>query len=133
LPLWQLPLDEPQVLPSAQRRVGAQEPPQSTSVSLPFFTPSVHAAAAQTPPEQLPLVQSLLPLQAWPVPHLEQLPPQSTSLSFWFITLSLQLAAWHVTLQTPLVQSLPASQSSPLSHLAHDPPPQSMSVSCPFR
>jgi hypothetical protein len=79
--LWQLPSDDPQALPSAQRRVGAHEPPQSTSVSLPFRTPSVQLAPAHEPPEQLPLTQSLLPLQVSPVPQSLQLPPQSMSLS----------------------------------------------------
>jgi hypothetical protein len=38
-----------------------------------------------------------------PVPHLGQpVPPQSTSVSAPFFTTSVQLAGWHVTLQTLL-------------------------------
>jgi hypothetical protein len=37
-----------------------QVPPQSTSVSLPSFTPSVQFAVAQRPPMQAPPVQSEL-------------------------------------------------------------------------
>jgi hypothetical protein len=40
-----------------------QLPPQSTSVSFPFFAPSPHDAAWQTPPEHTPVPQSPLPLQ----------------------------------------------------------------------
>ena len=57
--------------------------PQSTSVSLPFFTPSLQLPAWQVPLEQLALLQSPLLRQCCPVMQRAQpmLPPQSTSLS----------------------------------------------------
>jgi hypothetical protein len=56
-------------------------PPQSWSVSVPFWTPSVQVGAEQvtlqTPPKQSVGAPHFLP-----VPHLPQLgPPQSMSLS----------------------------------------------------
>src|SRR3989338_1088789 len=59
-------------------------PPQSVSVSVPFFTLSVQVGAAAHFPfgAHMSLKQSMLFVQAWPVPHLGQsAPPQSTSLS----------------------------------------------------
>ena len=41
-------------------------PPQSTSVSVPFLTASVHVGAWHTPPVQRPLTQSLFPAQFLP-------------------------------------------------------------------
>jgi hypothetical protein len=38
---------------------GAQPPPQSASVSVPFFTPSLHDAAEQLPAVQTRLTQSV--------------------------------------------------------------------------
>jgi hypothetical protein len=104
-PLWQSEL-VPQLIPDAQ---GVQEPPQSTSLSLPFFAPSSHAAAVHTLLTHSVLWQSAFSTQARPAAHGEQLPPQSTSVSFWFITPSLQRAGW----QKPLEQT-PVKQSSPL-------------------
>jgi hypothetical protein len=57
-----------------------QVPPQSTSVSAPFRTPS--AQEMQTPPLQSALAQSALVAQAFPSAHLVvHDPPQSTSVS----------------------------------------------------
>ena len=79
------------------------EPPQSVSVSVPFFTESVQLALWQNPPEQTPPTQSPLAAQRLPAPHFGHVaPPQSTSVSAPFFTTSVQLAAWHVVLQTPL-------------------------------
>src|SRR5439155_16462437 len=57
-------------------------PPQSTSVSPPFFTASAHEGAAQVAFTHTPLRQSPPPMHACPVWHLGQvLPPQSMSVS----------------------------------------------------
>ena len=66
----------------------AQLPPQSTSVSLPFFTPSVQLAvtgARHVPLVQMPLAQSAAAEHVPPLAHfVAQLPPQSTSVSLPF-------------------------------------------------
>jgi hypothetical protein len=85
----------PHTLPSAHLFAGAQEPPQSTSVSVPFFTVSLQAGTWQMPPVQTPLAQSPAPPQTLPSAHLfagAQEPPQSTSVSVPFFTVSLQPA-----------------------------------------
>ena len=77
-----------------------QEPLQSTSVSVPFFTRSMHDAAAHTWLLQTPLTQ-LAPLEphCLPVAHFDgQEPPQSTSVSVPFFTRSAHDAAWHLPL-----------------------------------
>src|SRR5436305_679580 len=48
---------------------GGQVPPQSMSVSVPFFTPSMQTGAAQKPPAQTWLAQSPLPPQCEPSTH----------------------------------------------------------------
>src|SRR5690606_31223084 len=136
LPLSQLASDEPHVAPAPQSFAGAHEPPQSTSVSSPFFTPSEHEASAQAPPEQLPLAQSASPRQSAPVSQPSQAPPQSTSLSFWFNVPSLQLGGWQragVPEHTRLLQSVSLEQSSPSAQATQSGPPQSASVSSPLR
>jgi hypothetical protein len=71
-----------------------QVPPQSVSVSVPFFTLSEHDDWMQTFPVHTPLVQSAGTTQDFPFAHLaEQVPPQSTSPSVPFFTLSVQVAA----------------------------------------
>ncbi len=87
-PLWQ---SAPvlQSLPVAHP-VG-QEPPQSVSVSLPFFTPSLQVGSWQVLPEHTALLQSLPSLQLRPGVQSVQEPPQSVSLSSPFSTLSVQL------------------------------------------
>jgi hypothetical protein len=119
-----LPLQEPleqspptlQVLPAAQ---GEQNPPQSTSVSTPFFTPSKQLGTWQVPAEQTPLWQSLPAPQVFPLAQERQTPPpQSTAVSLPFFTPSMQVATWQVPAeQTPLVQSPPPT------HCTHAPAP----------
>ncbi len=65
--------------PSGQ---SGHEPPQSTPVSLPLATLSLHCAAWHTPAAQLPLAQSEAKAQLFPSAQGEQVPPQSTSVSF---------------------------------------------------
>jgi hypothetical protein len=94
-------------LPSAHFFAGAQEPPQSMSVSLPFFCESLHVGAwhwfvVQTLLEQSPPFPHALPVAQLP----PQTAPQSVSDSFPFFTLSLQVGVRQVPpVQTPLVQS----------------------------
>jgi hypothetical protein len=87
---------------------------------------------AHVPLEQYPLLQSLLPAQAFCRAQGLQLPPQSTSLSVPLCKPSSQLAAAHtLLLQMPLTQSLALRQTKPLAQLAQL-PPQSTSLSEPF-
>jgi hypothetical protein len=99
------------------------EPPQSTSVSEPFWTPSGQAAAVQVCAELLHrrLTQSPSIRQALVSAHrVAQFgPPQSTSVSLWFFTESGQLGAAHsslVVLHLPLWQSALAAQPRPSAH-----------------
>src|SRR5689334_17699859 len=84
-----------------------QLPPQSTSVSLPFLTPSV-----QTPFEQsAPTVQTLLSAHLLQVP-----PPQSTSVSAPFFMPSRQVPGTHLfAWQLAFVQSLFSRHSTQLA------------------
>jgi hypothetical protein len=119
------------------------EPPQSTPVSPPFLTPSLHVATAQTLPVQTPLKQSRATRQRLPSAHGLQMcamlvPPQSTSVSveFWIPSLQVGASATHVMLawsQLPFTQSVEAVQVWPSAHLGHIvEPPQSTPVSPPF-
>ena len=78
--------------PAAQ---GAQAgPPQSTSVSVPFATPSLQPGSAHTPDEQNDVVQSSPVRHALPTPHAEHVPPpQSMAVSAPFFTPSAQVLA----------------------------------------
>jgi hypothetical protein len=75
------------VSPLAQ--VGHDAPPQSTAVSVPFFTPSrppVHFGTWQMPPVHTPLVQSPGTPHTLPSAHFfpwptHVVPPQSMSVS----------------------------------------------------
>jgi hypothetical protein len=111
-------------------------PPQSTSVSLPFWTPSLHVGTAQAPAAQTPLTQSLAPAQPLPSAHLGQFgPPQSMSVSpsFWIPSLHVGAGAAHTpAVQTPLRQSFAPAQPLPSAHLGQFGPPQSTSVSPSF-
>jgi hypothetical protein len=61
---------------------GQVPPPQSTSVSVPSWTLSVHDALWQVPPTQLLSLQSVGITQRFPTAHAAQAPPpQSTSVS----------------------------------------------------
>ncbi len=117
-------------------QVGQVPPPQSASVSLPFLTLSVQLGPAQLPLSQIPLRQSLLALQAFPVKHwLQPGPPQSTSDSLPFLTRSVHPAAEQVLVeveQTRLTQSDPLAQVLPLGQGLQVPPPQSTSLSVQF-
>ena len=137
---WQLPCLHRLVLQSAPivqlnpRLQGLQVPPQSTSVSAPFFTVSVQLAAVQSLAEQTPLVQSEAAVHTLVSGHLEQVPPpQSTSVSAPFFTVSVQEGAEQTLfMQAPLPQSDAATQAFLSTHLEQVPPPQSTSVSAPF-
>jgi hypothetical protein len=60
-------------------------PPQSTSVSLPFCTPSAHEPGLQTPELQTLLRQSPATRQVFVAAQAEhEFPPQSTSVSLPF-------------------------------------------------
>jgi hypothetical protein len=59
----------------------AHELPQSTSVSVPLWTPSVHDGTAQRLPVHTPLWQSAAFAQLLPSAHVvAHEPPQSTSV-----------------------------------------------------
>jgi hypothetical protein len=68
-----------------------QLPPQSTSVSVPFFTKSVQSGAWHTLFVHTPLAQSDGAEHAFDVSHFgHAVPPQSTSVSLPFFTPSVQ-------------------------------------------
>jgi hypothetical protein len=69
----------------------AQDPPQSTSVSVPFLALSLQLPVVQTLLVQMPLTQSLPALHEKPPAQRLQLeePPQSMADSPPFLTLSL--------------------------------------------
>jgi hypothetical protein len=97
VPFWQTPLT--QSAPSSQPWPVPQSGhvlPQSTSVSLPFSTKSVHVGAWHVPPLHTALAQSPLPLQIWFEPHFgHPPPPQSTSVSVPFLVLSEHVGGWQ--------------------------------------
>jgi hypothetical protein len=104
-------------------------PPQSTSVSPEFFTPSEQCAGGtQRPPRQRSFVtQSPSIVQALPwaqrAPLAEQEPPQSMSVSLAFRAPSLQLGAAHApSWQTPLTQSTFFVHRAPSVHAGQGPP-----------
>jgi hypothetical protein len=114
---------------------GWQVPPQSTSLSPPFFWPSLQAGATatHTPPSHLPPAQSAPPPQRLPSAHGSQVPPQSTSLSAWFLNPSAQVAvAQKPSLQKPLRQFWWVTHPWPSGHWPQSPPPQSTPDSSPF-
>src|SRR6187200_3143816 len=57
------------------------EPPQSTSVSAPFFEPSEHGSVTQMLSRQMPSAQSSLVSQEAPTSQGSQSPPQSMPVS----------------------------------------------------
>jgi hypothetical protein len=75
-PLWQSPLTR-HALPLAQP---GQLPPQSTSVSSPFFTASLQVGTWQVPPLQTRLWHCKEMVQGWPLARLVvvQAPPRQT-------------------------------------------------------
>jgi hypothetical protein len=71
---------------------GQVPPPQSTSVSFPFFFESMQVGSLQTLPRQLLLLQSPSVRQFFRSAQVGQVPPpQSTSVSFPFFIPSVQL------------------------------------------
>src|SRR5690349_18212440 len=97
-------------------------PPQSMSVSLLFFLPSVQVGA-QTPPVQTPPMQSPGSPQNWPVAQGGHIaPPQSTSDSPPFFFRSPQPAGAHLNVagsHTMLAQSPSTTQSTHVEAAVH--------------
>jgi hypothetical protein len=81
--------------PSPVLHVPQVPPPQSTPVSAPFLTPSLHAAGWHVPSLQTPLVQSPPNVHVCESPQVGQEPPQSVAVSEPFSTSSLQAGAWQ--------------------------------------
>jgi hypothetical protein len=99
----------PHSLPAVQ--VAPQvAPPQSRSVSAPFFTASLQRGAAQAPAVQTPLAQAPESVQAAASAIPAQKPP----------------------VQVPDWQSAPEEQTAPLMQSAPQLPPQSGALSVPF-
>jgi hypothetical protein len=122
--------------PLSNPHLVAQAPPQSTSVSVPFFTVSAQAAAVEMHllAVHTELMQSAATAQFLVSAHLvAQVPPQSTSVSVPFFAASVQVAAKHLfAVHTELTQSAATAQDFVSAHLLAHVPPQSMSVSVPF-
>jgi hypothetical protein len=99
----------------ADAQVGQVPPPQSTSVSAPFFTTSAQVGVWHTLPVHLPLWQSPLTAQALPLAQSDvQLPPQSMSVSVPFLTPSVHPDAWQLLFGAPV--HTPLTQSPLLTH-----------------
>ena len=110
-------------------------PPQSTSVSPWFRTPSVQVGGGAQCPRCRPRCCSRCPSGTCRPPGSPRspAPPQSTSVSVPFWIMSVQVAATQTLLaQTRLAQSVVAPQRRPLAQAVHTVPPQSTSVSAPF-
>jgi hypothetical protein len=91
--------------------------PQSTSVSVPFLTPSIQEGAWQTLPVQTPLWQSEALPQALLPAHPPHEPPQSTSVSSPFFAPSVHPAATHWPTWHALDRQSPAAaQCFPSAH-----------------
>jgi hypothetical protein len=118
----------------AWSRQGAHTgPPQSTSLSVPFFVPSPQVAGVHRPREQKPPEQSAPVLHALPSLQAGQLPPQSLSVSVPFLTASEQVGGAQTRLvHTFEVQSVGTEHPFPSAHGLHAVPPQSTPVSLPF-
>jgi hypothetical protein len=109
-------------------------PPQSTPVSFPLLTPSLHAAVRHVPPPQILLVQSVATAQALPGPQGAQVPPQSVAVSLPFWILSSQRGATQSSpVHTEVLQSDAIEHALPTSHFGQIGPPQFTSVSVPSR
>jgi hypothetical protein len=111
------------------------EPPQSASVSVPFFTVSVQAGAEHVfvPGSHTPLVQSAATAQVFVSAHLPHEPPQSISVSVPFFVVSVHEMAMHLPpLHRLVVQSAATAQPLPSAHFVAQEPPQSTSASVPF-
>ena len=100
-------------------------PPQSTSLSSPFFSPSLHLASLQRPSVQTKLRQSSLKRQLPPDGQRlgVHVSPQSVSDSLPLRTPSSHLgAAQAPLLQTPDEQSRGTRQVWPVTHGVQLPP-----------
>src|SRR5688572_6544350 len=134
-PLPQLPLAQSssmlQLAPVPQRAQAGLPPPQSVSVSLPFWAASSHDT--QLPASHAPLAQSVASRQASPSgqrAHSVLEPPQSRPDSSPLDKPSLQLATPHTpSLHTRLSQSLGSRHGEPGGQPGQLPPPQSASSS----
>jgi hypothetical protein len=107
------------------------EPPQSTSVSVWFFTRSVQFGAWQARLEQTPLVQSFPTRHPMPSAQGGHEPPQSFAVSDPLRTPSKQVGTtqtWSVP-QMPLAQSRGKRHRLPSAQGAQEGPPQSTSLS----
>jgi hypothetical protein len=112
--LWQ---SAPPPQPSPSAHWVEHDPPQSTSVSSPFFLVSPHVASAHAPEVQTFSAQSPAAVQVRPGAQSAQPPAQSMSVSVPFFTPSLQLGCWQTPpSQTPLVQSPGTTQACPGGH-----------------
>jgi hypothetical protein len=135
LPCTQYPLPQSVLTPHSLPRLHfAHVPPQSTSVSAPFRSPSLHEMQRPAA-EQVLLAQSALAVQSLPSAQRAHVvePPQSTSVSPPFFTASVHVAARHTLLvHTPLTQSPASAQPWLALQRGQVPPPQSTSVSAPF-
>ncbi|KYG03235.1 hypothetical protein BE21_52740 [Sorangium cellulosum] len=113
-----------QFMPLSQ--VGPQGPPQSLSVSQPFFTPSEQAGATQTDASQLQLSQSSSTLHE-PASALEQPahtpPPQSSPVSSPFTSRSTQNLQCPFPSHASPASAHPPSKSSPSGTKVHAPVP----------
>jgi hypothetical protein len=132
--LWQSPATM-HIRLFAHRDMGAHEPPQSTSVSVPFRTLSVQEGTAQVfgVPLHTLLAQSVAAPHFFPFAHGGQLPPQFRSVSVPFCTASVHDGAAHL----PSAPHTPLAQSAATPHFRPSPhggqlPPQFRSVSVPF-
>src|SRR5262245_40158472 len=86
------PVAQPSLVP---QRAAHVRPPQSVSVSSPFFSPSLQAGA-HAPTSQTPPRQSVPSLHALAYPHGGHMdPPQSMSVSSPFAVLSSQAGGWQ--------------------------------------
>ena len=113
----------------------AHPPPQSTPVSVPFVTPSVHVATRHDCSTHTPLWQSLGPAHIVPSGHFAHTaPPQSMDDSSWLRIESALVGARHrfASPQLLLTQSLARTHVPPVMQDTQMIPPQSMSVSSWF-
>jgi hypothetical protein len=113
---------------------GQTRPPQSTSLSSPSFTPSLHAAggALHCPFTQPREAQSAGTWHSWPSTQraAQTGPPQSTSLSVPSTRVSAHASAHTPDRHAPPLQSLALLQARP-SPQPLQLPPQSTSLSSP--
>ncbi len=99
----------------------AHEPPQSTSVSLPFWTPSAHVGTRHVFCLQTPCRQSSAASQICPGAHVApHAPPQSMSVSSPFFVPSSHVAGTHSLARE---HTWPASQSVLSRHATQAPSP----------